>query len=186
MTPLFTRDGDDGRTGILGEGRVPKYDLRIEVLGAIDEASATIGLARAFSRTPGLAPVLLQIQRDLYQMMAEAASLPEKAETFRKLDDKNVAWLEQQAEEAGKNVHLPDQFILSGDTPGGAALDLARTVVRRSERRLVELYHQGGLTNRDLLRYLNRLSSLLFVLELLENQTGGRPNPTPAKPQDQP
>jgi cob(I)alamin adenosyltransferase len=186
MTPLFTRDGDDGRTGILGQGRLPKYDLRIEVLGAIDEASAALGMGRAFARTPGMADLLLQIQRDLYQVMAEAASLPEKAESFRKIDAERVAWLEKQAEEVGKSVHLPDQFILSGDTPGGAALDLARTVVRRSERRMAELVHQGGVANRELLRYLNRLSSLLFLLELLENQTGGHADATPAKPEDQP
>lgn len=185
MTPLFTRDGDDGKTGILGPGRLPKYDLRIEVLGSIDEASAAIGLARAFAQTPGMAALLLQIQRDLYQIMAEAASLPEKAGEFRKIDANRVAWLEQHAEEVGKKVRLPGQFILSGDTPGGATLDLARAVVRRSERRLTELAHQGGLSNRELLRYLNRLSSLLFLLELLENQTGGHSEATPAKPDDQ-
>jgi cob(I)alamin adenosyltransferase len=76
---------------------------------------------------------------------------------------------------------VPRQFIVPGDTPQGAMLDLARTVVRRAERRMVDLIHHGGVDNLELLRYLNRLSSLLFVLELHEIQVAGKPRPTLAK-----
>ena len=172
--PLYTRTGDDGTTGLLGEDRVSKDHPRIEALGALDEASAALGLARASCLAPQTLPILREAQRDLYKVMAEVAATPENAEKFKGIDAARVTWLEEQADAIHKVVSMPKEFILPGDTPSGAALSMARAVVRRAERRVTELFTLEELTNIELLRYLNRLSSLCFVLELLENQAAGR------------
>jgi len=174
MTQFFTRTGDDGYTGLLGEGRVPKYHDRMEALGALDEASASLGLARAQCTAPQTPPILLEAQRDLYKLMAEVAATPENAERFHFIDESRVKWIEEQTDELSKTVEMPKEFILPGDTLGGAALSMARAIIRRAERRVVVLVDDGEIPNRDLQRYLNRLSSLCFVLELLENQNAGR------------
>ncbi|MCZ2126792.1 MAG: cob(I)yrinic acid a,c-diamide adenosyltransferase [Anaerolineales bacterium] len=171
---FYTAKGDDGSTGLLGEGRVPKYNIQIEAIGALDETSAAIGLARAQCEAPQTAPILIQVQRDLYKLMAEVAATPKNAETFRSIDEARVAWLEQQTDSLSEAIEIPKEFILPGDTKGGAALSLARAVVRRAERRVVELYDEKVVSNPQLLRYLNRLSSLCFVLELAENQHAGK------------
>jgi cob(I)alamin adenosyltransferase len=181
MASFFTREGDEGFSGLLGKGRIPKYDLRMEGLGAVDEANSTLGLGRALCAAPEIKSLLLQIQRDLYHLMAEAAATSENADKFHFIDAQRVAFLEERTETLGKMVVLPKEFIVPGDSLGGAALDLARTTVRRAERRIAELLLNDIVANADLLRYLNRLSSLLFVLELLENQTAGKINPTLAK-----
>lgn len=173
MPSFFTRTGDDGYTGLLGEGRVPKYDLRPEVLGTIDEATASLGLARATSRLPENQELILQIQRDLYLLMAETAATPEYAQHFHRIDESKVRWVEEKASELTQTAQSPQEFILPGDTLAGAALDLARTVVRRAERRIAELLKRGDVSNPELLRYLNRLSSLLFVMELQEYRHSG-------------
>ncbi len=174
MSTFYTQTGDDGYTGLLGEGRVAKHIPRLEALGAVDEATAALGLARATSRASVTAPLLLQAQRDLYQLMAEVAATPENAARFRTINAERVAWLETQTDALGSQVNPPKEFILPGDCPAGAALALARTIVRRAERRVAQLLHDHELENGELLRYLNRLSSLCFVLELLENETAGQ------------
>ena len=98
---------------------------------------------------------------------------PENAATFRTIDEGRVGWLESQTDQVSAMTSIPHEFIIPGDTPGGAALDLARAIVRRAERRVAELMHQEEISNKELVRYLNRLSSLIFVLELLENQYEG-------------
>jgi cob(I)alamin adenosyltransferase len=170
---FYTRGGDDGFTGLLGEGRVPKDDLRMEALGTVDEAGAAFGIARANARLEQTAALLLKIQRDLYGLMAELAATLETADRFRLIDASSVAWLEEQTDAVGAGVVIPGEFIVPGDTVNGAYLDLARTIVRRAERRVASLLHRGDVTNPELLRYLNRLSSLCFVLELAENQAAG-------------
>jgi cob(I)alamin adenosyltransferase len=173
MPTIYTKTGDEGTTGLLGEGRVPKFDLRIEALGALDEATAALGLARANATAPEIVPLVIDIQRDLYKLMAEVGATPENASKFRFIDQARVKWLEQQTNSISARVDVPAEFILPGEVASSAAMGLARTIVRRAERRVVELYHAGGLENRDLLAYLNRLSSLCFALELLENHHGG-------------
>ena len=177
---FYTRRGDDGYTGLLGEGRYPKESLRLEAVGAVDEANAALGIARSLVRSPHSAGLLLEIQRDLYGLMAELAALPENAARFRAIDLPRVAWLETQTDQITAQIEMPKEFIVPGDTVEGAFLDLARTVVRRAERRVAELFHQDAIENRELLRYLNRLSSFCFVLELQEtilarqaDETGG-------------
>jgi cob(I)alamin adenosyltransferase len=170
MNRFYSRTGDDGYTGLLGEGRVPKYDARVEAVGALDEANAALGVARAVCRIPQIAELLLVIQHDLIKLMGEIAATPENAPRFREIDATRLAWLEEQTNRMGAMIEMPNGFILPGDTLGEAALALARTIIRRAERRVAQLLHAGEIENADLLRYLNRLSSLCFVLELVENQ----------------
>ena len=173
MCPFYTRAGDDGKTGLLGQGRLPKYHPRMEVLGSLDEASAALGLARAVCKAPQTGSILVAVQRDLYALMAEIAATPENAERFRTVDLPRGRWLESQADAIAALAPVPAEFILPGDSLSGAALSLARTVVRRAERRVAELLDTGGLENRVVLQYLNRLSSLCFAMELLENVQAG-------------
>jgi cob(I)alamin adenosyltransferase len=176
----YSRRGDDGTTGWLGKGRLQKNDLRIETVGTLDEASAALGMARACSRDPRAGDLLLEAQRDLYTLMAETSAEPEQAERFR-FEAARVQWLEAQIDALAREFPKPREFIVPGDSAGGAAMSLARAVVRRAERRIVELHHEGAITNPALQQYLNRLSSLLFVLELAENKAAGRPT-TQARP----
>ena len=134
---FYTRRGDDGTTGLLGKGRVPKFHLRIEALGTLDESTATLGLARASVHDPRSAPLMLNVQRDLYRLMAEVAAAPEHADQFR-FDEGRVQWIEEQTDLLSKTVEMPNEFIIPGDSIGGASLSLARAVVRRAERRVAE------------------------------------------------
>jgi cob(I)alamin adenosyltransferase len=170
MPSFYTRAGDDGYTGLLGEGRVPKYDMRPEAIGCVDEAMAALGMARATCKSAEAREIILGVQRDLYALMAETAATPENAEKFHAIDSSKVSWLETQTDELARLVEMPHEFIIPGDTLAGAMLDLARTITRRAERRLAELLHRGDIRNPELMRYLNRLSSLCFVLEIREIQ----------------
>ncbi|MCS7011578.1 MAG: cob(I)yrinic acid a,c-diamide adenosyltransferase [Anaerolineales bacterium] len=174
MTPFYTRTGDNGYTGLLGEGRFPKFHPRLEALGDLDEASAALGLARALTESESTREALAQIQRDLYALMTEVAATPEQAARFRTLDPTRLEWLEAQAQALEAEVIPPREFILPGDTVAGAAFALARTIVRRAERRVVALVQNGELTNPMLIAYLNRLSSVCFLFELSENQRAGK------------
>jgi cob(I)alamin adenosyltransferase len=173
MSPFYTRTGDDGSTGQLGEGRLPKNHPRIEALGTLDEASAALGLSRALCESPQTKPILMEIQRDLYTLMAEISTTPETVGRFKTLDLPRVHWLESQVDRISALVPSPSEFILPGDSLSGAALDLTRAIIRRAERRVVELLDSGEIRNPIILQYLNRLSSLCFALELLENQYTG-------------
>jgi len=177
----YTSSGDDGYTGLLGEGRVPKWHIRLEALGNLDESSAMLGMARASCGSPERGALLLAIQRDLYHMMAEVAATPENAGRFRTIDAARVNWLEGQAEALATGIEIPTGFILPGDSLGGATLALARSVVRRAERCVTRLLHEGQIENGELVRYLNRLSSLCFLLELIENQAAGVQKPSMAE-----
>jgi cob(I)alamin adenosyltransferase len=174
MNRYYSRTGDDGYTGVLGEGRLPKSHPRLEVIGTIDEASAALGLVRAVSQSPHTVELLLAIQRDLYTMMAEVAASPQNAPKFQIINADRVSWLEQQIDLLSTTIELPREFTVSGNSLTGAALDLARTIVRRAERRLAELLHQGEIENADLLCYINRLSSLCYVLEGTEDAAAGK------------
>lgn len=174
MNQYYTRTGDDGYTGILGESRLPKNHPRMETLGAIDEASAAIGMARAMCGFPQTNELLLAIQRDLYGMMAEVAARPEHAKRFRVINSDRVTWIEQHIDLLSKTVDLPRGFTVSGNSIAGAALNMARTIVRRAERRIVDIFNQDEIENINIVRYMNRLSSLLFILEATENVVAGK------------
>jgi len=181
MSKLYTGQGDDGYTRRLGEGRLPKHHPVTEAVGSIDEASAALGVARATSQAPETRAILLQVQRDLYHLMAEVSATPKTSSRFQVIDGEHVSWLEQQIDLIGAMVQLPNEFIVPGDSPAGASIALARTIVRRAERRVARLMFDGEIENYHLLQYLNRLSSFCFALELFENQVAGNSNITIAK-----
>jgi len=178
MNKYYTRAGDDGMTGILGEERLPKNHPRLEAVGSIDEATAALGVARACCKAQRCAEIILKIQQDLCPLMSEVSASEGHAERFRAIDDDRIAWLEEQIEAIQRTASPPKEFVIPGDTPGGAALDLARVAVRPPERRVAGLVHSGDLENAQVLRYLNRLSSLCFALELLEIQVSEKGKPT--------
>jgi cob(I)alamin adenosyltransferase len=181
MASFYTRTGDDGYTGLLGESRVPKYHPVTEAVGAIDEATAALGIGRATCRGELTASLVLTVQRDLYHLMAELSATPENVARFRRIDASRVGWLEGQTDALSALVEMPKDFILPGDSLAGAAFALARTTVRRAERHVARLFHEHLIENPELLRYLNRLSSLCFVLELYESQAAGVSSPTLAR-----
>jgi cob(I)alamin adenosyltransferase len=177
--PFYTRLGDEGYTDLLG-GRVPKYDARPETYGTLDEATSCIGYARAIALSDRTRTILIDVQRDLYVMMAELAFAPEMRQGKYHMTAQHVSRLEAETDALEADVPLPPHFILPGDSPSGAMLDVARTVVRRAERLAVRLAHGGEIENEHLLAYLNRLSSLLFILGRFEDREAGV-TPTRAK-----
>lgn len=178
---FYTRSGDEGYTDLLGAERVPKYAARPEAYGTVDELSSALGLARATVRAGRSGEILLQVQRHLYQVMTELASTPEAAPRFRQTTHDDVAELENLIDELGTAVELPSEFIVPGDTLAGAALDLARTIARRAERIVARLIHREEFNNIEVLRYLNRLSSMLFILARYEDAASGVTSATLAK-----
>ena len=172
MTRIYTAKGDTGSTDLLGE-RVGKDDPRIDLLGALDEATSAIGLGRAHATIANWRELLIQAQRDLYQLMAELAFVDDLRPDAYRLPADRVAWLETSIAAVEATVQLPPQFVLPGDTVAGAALDVARTVVRRAERLAVALDRAGQVPNPEILRYLNRLSSLLFIVARAEDLAAG-------------
>lgn len=172
--------GDDGTTGLLGGGRAPKDDARIEAFGTVDEASSALGLARALSPHARVNLICEELQRGLYDVGAELGTNPEARATFVTIRASQVQRLEDLIRELESEITMPEGFILPGATPASAALDLARTVTRRAERRCVTLERAGGLANPEVRRWLNRLSLLLFVLGRYEEGLAGLHAP-PAK-----
>lgn len=173
-TKAYTRRGDAGFTGLLGPGRVPKYDRRIEAFGTLDEATSAMGLARALGSNERVRQVILDGQRQLYLLMAELARPRERPGK----DDPMITAAHVQALEALINdleaeAPMPQHFVIPGDTVVSAALDVARTVVRRAEREATRLVHEGQIQNEQVLAFLNRFSSLLFVLARYEEQVEG-------------
>jgi cob(I)alamin adenosyltransferase len=172
---FYTGRGDDGTTRLLGPGRVPKYDLRPEAYGTVDEAQAALGLARAAGCQPSGAQILLDVQRDLYTLMAELAAAGNPDSPFAgRITPGHTQQLEGWLAELEQGVAVPTEFVVPGDSLAGAALHLGRTVVRRAERAAVRLADEGLLGNWEVVRYLNRLSSLLYVMALFEDQAAGR------------
>lgn len=174
QTILFTGAGDEGYTSLLGKERVPKYDLRPEAYGAVDECSAFMGLARADlmagERTKKL---ILEAQRDLWLLMSELAATPE-VNLPKRLEAGRTQWLEEETAKLGEEFPPLTQFVIPGNTRIGAWLDVARTVARRAERRVTRLAHQEHLDNPEIIKYLNRLSSLLFALARYEEHRAGQ------------
>jgi cob(I)alamin adenosyltransferase len=165
MAKVTTGTGDSGYTGLLGEQRVPKDDPRMETLGTVDEATSALGLARATTSDSKVKEIIYQIQQELYLLMGELATPPEHyAHMGLRMTPEHVQRLEQIEEALKQAVDIPNKFIIPGDTPVGAALDLARTIIRRAERLAVGLWRAGTIENSEVIRYLNRLSDLVFIL----------------------
>jgi cob(I)alamin adenosyltransferase len=166
---IYTRTGDDGSTGLLGSGRVPKSAPRVEAYGEVDELNAALGVARTLDSEGGLAPELAAVQTRLFQLGAELAT--SDATMLAKLDritEQDVNELESWIDRLDRDLTPLTNFILPGGTPLGAQLHFARTVCRRAERRVVALAQRESV-GPLLIRYLNRLADLLFVLARWSN-----------------
>lgn len=172
---VTTRTGDQGYTGLIGKERVPKWDPRPDTYGTVDEATSALGLARALAQQPRVKETILRLQRELYVLMAELATSPEEQGKHPSMviTAEHVAGLEVLTEALKGEVEIGLAFIIPGETVAGAALDLARAIVRRAERLTAKLLHDGIVANPELLRYLNRLSDVLFVLARYEEALEG-------------
>ena len=178
---IYTKTGDAGETGLFGGGRTPKDSPRVAAYGAVDELNAALGLARALD-PPEFSDGLLQtIQRDLFTIGAELATPdPDKlhkalSRSGAALGDSETAALEDAIDGHEARLEPLKNFILPGGTPKAAALHLARTVCRRAERAVVAAGRHERISP-AILRYLNRLSDLLFVLARPANAHAGRPD----------
>jgi len=194
---VATRRGDDGTTGLLfGGERVRKDDPRTEAYGAIDEAVAGLGVARAEliqmelrGELPrvlaGLAEVVLQIQRELFVAAAELATAPGAADRQRlgetRVSAEMVAGLDAILAETEAHVQMPQEFVVPGETRLSAEIELARTLVRRAERRAVSVRGAEPLAGDQLVPYLNRLADLLWVFARAAEQGEAR-SATPSRP----
>ena len=172
---IYTRTGDTGETSLFGGTRARKSDPRVDAYGEVDELNAWLGLARAAAPDLGFAAHLAHLQRDLFALGAQLADPADKIAarvTKAALGDADVARLEQLIDRLELELPPLRRFILAGGAPAGAALHVARTVCRRAERRMVAL---DPPVDPILLRYVNRLSDLLFVLARAANHRAGVP-----------
>jgi cob(I)alamin adenosyltransferase len=198
---LATRRGDDGTTGLLfGGERIPKDDLRTEAYGTIDEAVAALAVVRAqlaVKRRVGtlnvgfgeLPAILLRLQRELFVAAAELATREDAWDRqvggVSRVTAEMVAGLEAMLREAEAHIVMPTEFVVPGETVVSAALEVARTVVRRAARRAVTLGTAGLIPGPHLLPYLNRLADLLWVLARAAEEAESRSAP-PSRPDRRP
>jgi cob(I)alamin adenosyltransferase len=187
LTKIYTKTGDDGTTGLASGQRVRKDDLRVEAYGTVDEANAAIGLtviqadfaaAAGHAEAKDLGDVLRSIQHDMFDLGADLATPRAKDEnpaTRLRIVESQVTRLEQIIDRYNEKLTPLNSFVLPGGTPLGAAFHLARTIVRRAERISVALHaERQSEINPDAVKYLNRLSDLLFVLGRVANDWGGK------------
>lgn len=179
LNRIYTRTGDDGTTALGSGERRPKYDLRIAAYGTIDELNACLGIARSHTADqPAADAMLARIQNDLFDLGADLCT-PESAMgkgpggARLAVSDAQVTRLEQEIDALNAELSPLRSFVLPGGTPAAASLHLARTVCRRAERLMVELAHKPGETvSSAALKYVNRLSDLLFVASRFLNRKG--------------
>jgi len=177
---IYTKTGDDGETGLFGGGRISKDSLRVAAYGAVDEVNAALGLARALDPQEFADALLQRIQRDLFTIGAELAApdpdTVQKALSRRAaIAESDITALEDAIDSHESRLEPLKNFILPGGAPKAATLHLARTVCRRAERAVVALSRHEQISP-AILRYLNRLSDLLFVLARAANAHAGRPD----------
>jgi len=174
---IYTKTGDAGETGLYGGTRIPKDAPRIEAIGMVDELNACIGNARLDIEDGEIDELLHRIQNELFDLGADLATLQAhtQSDTLR-ISSHFACSLENEIDQYQEELPLMTHFVLPGGSVGGAALHLARTVCRRTERTVVRLTRAESV-NPEILRYLNRLSDLLFVLARLVNHHMEQPEP---------
>lgn len=180
MSKFYTSRGDQGQTDQIGKGRLSKTHIRIQTVGSLDEASASLGFARAQIANPEINQLIKEVQLDLYRIMSIVALENPDNSRVPDLEPVRVDWLEEKIDGYGSQTVSPSGFILPGENLPSGAFGLSRTVVRRAERDLVDLEENGLLFSETALPYLNRLSSLCFVLELFfaQNPPNAAENPS--------
>jgi cob(I)alamin adenosyltransferase len=176
LNRIYTRTGDQGTTALAAGGRRPKYDLRIEAFGTVDETNACLGLVRLHTAEHEIDPMLARIQNDLFDLGSDLATVetgkPLPYEALR-ITQGQVDRLEQEIDQLNDHLAPLRSFVLPGGTAAAAALHLARTVCRRAERRVVELATRPEeKVSPETVKYLNRLSDFLFVASRYINDRG--------------
>ncbi len=168
---IYTGVGDTGQTRLLGNVSVSKDDLRVEVYGTLDEATSTLGLARATSPYQDMCQLIWQLQEELIPVMSEIAWVPGTPlkKPIPQVSAEQVHQIERLIDQWSAEWIQTGHFITPGGSPSSSALDMARTIVRRAERRMAAL-HQREPVNPHLLKYINRLSDLLYVLARVDEQ----------------
>jgi cob(I)alamin adenosyltransferase len=169
LTRIYTKSGDKGKSSLGCGTRLPKSDLRFEAIGSVDEANASIGIARV-QANGDLAPILYRIQNDLFDVGADLC-MPDLSQSALRIVESQVIWLENQIDGFNESLSPLTSFILPGGAVLAASLHLARTIVRRAERVIVALSQETQL-NLEVVKYMNRLSDLLFVLSRVANENG--------------
>ncbi|MDP9067573.1 MAG: cob(I)yrinic acid a,c-diamide adenosyltransferase [Actinomycetota bacterium] len=181
MPRIYTKKGDDGTTGLLYGGRVAKDDLRTQVYGTLDETVSALGVARAGGLVPRVEEIVIRLQREMFIAGAELATSEENRSKLQpgisKVDGSMTAQAEADIDALLEEHPLRPEFVLPGETLGAAGIDLARSTVRRAERQAVALDRQGALGDPEVLRYLNRVSDLLFALARYEEAERGKAAP---------
>jgi cob(I)alamin adenosyltransferase len=178
LSRIYTKTGDDGSTGLGDGSRVAKHDLRIAAYGTVDETSSAIGVALAYELPPGIARILRAVQNDLFDVGADLSVPPSSSEQGGeklRIQPLYTERLERWIDEHNAALAPLRSFVLPGGRPAAAWLHLARTVCRRAERLVSELLadeRERARTSPEVLRYLNRLSDLLFVLARVANDGG--------------
>ncbi len=171
---VYTKFGDKGETSLLYGGRVSKASVHTEAYGITDEAVSAMGLARAFSADQKVKDILRDLQRELFTIAAELATDPEKYDLFQQhftpVTQQMVDNLETIIDSLEEEFEMPNVFVLPGGSPASSAIDMARTIIRTAERRVVVVAEAERLTNDLILTYLNRLGDLLFVLARYEDR----------------
>jgi len=178
-TPVTTRRGDGGYTSLWGGEEVAKYDGLPTAYGTVDEATAVLAVARTGTAHAEIRGELEHLQEDLFRLMSELASGSAHSGEVA-MTAEHVRAVELRVERVRDACDLP-QFFTIAATPNSAVLDLARTVIRRAEREVARLLHEGVISNPDTLRYLNRASDLAFVLSRYEEKLDGVPFQTISK-----
>ena len=169
----FSKKGDGGETSLLGGQRVPKYDPRPETYGVLDEASSVMGVARAMTGNANIKDILLGVQKDLLVLGAELSALPEDLPKLsRRIGPQDAKRLEDLIDELQKDVTLGREFMYPGKTVVSAQIDVARTVIRRAERKAALLKAEDLVKNDAIHEYMNRLADMLFTLARYEEQNG--------------
>lgn len=177
LNKIYTRTGDQGNTGLAGGTRVSKSHLRIEAFGTIDEANAAIGMARVHTSRhhPNLDTLLARIQNDLFDVGADLCT-PARQEDGApdlRISNRQVERLESEIDTLNSSLKPLGSFVLPGGSPAASTLHLARTIIRRAERNMVRLDSQPGESvSAPALKYINRLSDLLFVMSRSANAGG--------------
>lgn len=165
----FSKKGDKGETSLLGGQRVPKYDLRPDTYGTLDEASSVLGVAKAGTKNQRIKDIILDVQKDLLIIGTELSTLKEDYEKLnRTIGDGDVDRIEAIIDELQENVQLKNEFIYPGETVVSAQIDVARTVIRRAERKAAKLKAEGLILNPKINQYLNRLADMLFTMARFE------------------
>jgi cob(I)alamin adenosyltransferase len=177
LNKIYTRTGDNGTTGLVRGPRRSKADLRIEAYGTIDETNSQIGFARTWTESmPKIDTMLARVQNDLFDLGSDLATPgPDTGDTpSLRITPEQTEWVEKQIDHFNEGLAPLRSFVLPGGTPLAAALHIARTQARRAERVMVAARAEEPEISEEAMRYINRLSDLLFVLARVANSNGAK------------